>query len=491
MALLMCIGLYTSRVVLRTLGIEDYGLYNLVGSIVVIFGFLNSTLSTSTQRFLNIEIGKGNSNRLNEFFSNALFLHVLLALTIFILAETIGLWYVKNMVNMQPGREIAALWVYQFSVIAVCLQIIQLPFMATIIAHERMNAYAYISIYEGLAKLFIVYLIQTIDYDKLIVYGGLILMVQLSVMLFYNIYCQKKFKEARFKIDVNKSLLKELIGFSGWNLTGNLAFACNTQGLNILLNLFFGTVINAARGLSFQIQSLVTQFTNNFQIAVKPQVIKYYAAGQFEEMENLVINSAKYSAFLMTVIIVPIVVGIKELLTLWLGDYPSYTPIFVTIILIRCIVTTITNNIVMVVHASGFLKNISIYGGTILLLVLPISYIMLRLGFNPATVFIIDLFAAMGEAFIELFFMYKYINFPVNKFCKKVYSKVIIVLLISFFIAYTIYHLFVNLVGVYILFIILPTSIISSILTIYTLGLDKFERLNMRNLILSKIRKPN
>lgn len=489
MVFLMCVGLYTSRIVLRTLGIENYGLYNLVGSIVIMFGFLNATLSTSTQRFLNVEIGKGNSKKLKEVFSNSLLLHLILLCIILLLAETIGLWYVKNVAVIPQGREYAALWVYQFSVIAACVQIIQLPFMATIIAHERMNAYAYISIYEGISKLLIVYLIQVLEFDKLIMYGLLVLTVHISVALFYNIYCQKHFNEARFRIFVSKPILKEMLGFSGWNLTGNLAFACNTQGLNIVLNLFFGTVINAARGIAFQIQALVTQFANNFQIAVKPQVVKYYAAGQLKEMEKLVINSAKYSAFMMIILIVPITTCIKELLTIWLGEYPSYTPIFVTIILIRCIIATITNNILMVVHATGYLKNISICAGILLLLVLPISYVLLLLGFNPATVFIVDLIAAMGEAAIELYFMNKYIKFPVKEFCKKVYLKVLFILVIIFMLTYTIYHFVNDLGNMYSLLIVSPASIAFSLFTIYTIGLSSNERQSIKRIIKSKIRK--
>lgn len=489
MAFLMCIGLYTSRVVLRTLGIEDYGTYNLVGSIVLMFGFLNATLSTSTQRFLNIEIGKGDTQKLKEVFSNSLFLHLMLVGIIFLLAETVGLWYVIDIAVIPPGREEAAVWVYQFSIIAACIQIIQLPFMATIIAHEKMNAYAYISIFEGIAKLLIVYLIQVLDYDKLVMYGLFVLTVHICVAFFYNIYCQKHFSEARFRVSVNKPMLKEMLGFSGWNLTGNLTFACNTQGLNIVLNAFFGTVVNAARGVAFQIQALVTQFANNFQIAVKPQIIKYYAAGQLDEMYKLVTRSAKYSAFMMIVIVVPVIINIKELLTLWLGEYPPYTPIFVTIILIRCIVSTITNNIIMVVHASGYLKNISICAGTLLLLVLPISYIMLLLGFSPATVFVVDLVAAIGEAFIELYFMNKYIKFPVKKFCKEVYIKVFFILATMYLLTYLIYHFVNDLGNIYTLLIVLPSSVIISLLIIYTLGLNSDERKNIITMIKSKIKR--
>ena len=488
MAFLMCIGLYTSRVVLSTLGFSDYGLYNLVGSIVVIFGFLNASLSSSTQRFLNVEIAKGEDGDTKKIFSNSLFIHVTLAIIILVLAETVGLWYLNNKAVIDPDRLTAAMWVYQFSVITACVQIIQLPFMATLIAHERMNAFAYISIYEGIAKLLIVYLIQIMDYDKLILYGFFILCVHISVIAFYNIYCQRHFKEARFKIAINKQTIKEMLGFSGWNLVGNLAYACNTQGLNLVLNAFFGTLLNAARGVAFQVQGLVTQFTNNFQLAVRPQVIKYYAAGQLKEMENLVINSAKYSAFIMLLFIVPIVVCVKLLLGLWLGAYPDYAPIFITIILLRCVVITITNNIVMVVHASGYLRNIGIVCGGLLLLVLPISYLALKLGCDPAVVFVIDLVAAICDAMVELYYMRKYINFPMLRFCKEVYLKVLLIAIILFSFTILIYNLTYNFNSLVQLVLVFASSVTFSLAVIYMIGLDKETRSKVKRFVKKKIK---
>ena len=488
MAFLMCIGLYTSRVVLSTLGFSDYGLYNLVGSIVVIFGFLNASLSSSTQRFLNVEIAKGEDGDTKKIFSNSLFIHLTLAIIILLLAETVGLWYLKSKAVIEADRLVAAMWVYQFSVITACVQIVQLPFMATLIAHERMNAFAYISIYEGIAKLSIVYLIQIMNYDKLILYGFFILCVHVSIIAFYNIYCQQHFKEARFRIAVDKPVIKEMLGFSGWNLVGNLAYACNTQGLNIVLNAFFGTLLNAARGVAFQVQGLVTQFTNNFQLAVRPQVIKYYAAGQLKEMENLVINSAKYSAFIMLIFVVPIVICSKLLLGLWLGAYPEYAPIFITIILLRCVVTTITNNIVMVVHASGYLRNIGIVCGGLLLLVLPLSYLALKLGCDPAVVFVIDLVAAICDAMVELYFMRKYIKFPMLRFCKDVYLKVLLIAVILFSFTLFVYRLTDSLSNFVQLILVFVLSIAFSLTIIYTIGLDKETRIKVKLFVKNKIR---
>ena len=489
MVFLMAIGLYASRVILQTLGISDYGIYNVVGGVVAMFGFLNSTLSTSTQRFLNIEIGKGNIDNMKKVFSNALYLHVFLLLIVFILSETIGLWFVLNKLVIPDGRETAVMWVYQLSIMAVCIQIFQLPFMSTIIAHEKMEVYAYVSIYEGLAKLCILFLLQLLAYDKLILYGVLIFLVQLSVALIYNVYCRKKFSESSFRIEKDKELFREMLGFSSWNVFGNLASVCNSQGLNIVLNLFFGTVVNAARGVAFQVHGLVNQLVNNFQLAVKPQVIKYYATGQYEQMTKLVFNAAKYSAYLMMIINIPLILEIRPLLHLWLGDYPDYTPIFVCIILFRSIITSMTGNIVMVVHASGYLKKVGIYGGGILLLVLPISYIFLSYGFSPIVPFVINLFAAFGEAFFELYWMHHYINFPMKRFYKEVYFRVFSLLIVLFIIPYWLKCLLSGYNEYVELFSVGLFSVSFSIIILYLFGIDKDTRDNMNKIIRKKLVK--
>lgn len=483
MLLLMFVGLYASRVLLRTLGIDDYGLYNVVGSIVTMFSFLNATLSTSTQRFLNIELGKDNASNVEKVFSCSLLLHLLLVGIVLILAETIGLWYVMEKLVIPPGREVAAMFVYQFSVISICIQIIQLPFMSTIIAHERMNIYAYVSIYEGLAKLCILFAIQILPYDNLILYALLLLCVQFSVAIIYNIYCQRNFNEARFRIYYEKGLFRNMMGFSGWNIVGNLASVCNSQGLNMVMNAFFGTAINAARGIAFQVHGLVQQLISNFQLAVKPQVIKYYAAGQMKEMTELVFNAAKYSAFLVIIATVPLMLEIRPVLKLWLGDYPEYTVVFAQLILFRSIISSMTGNIVMVVHASGYLKNVGLFSGTILLLVLPISYILLKMGFPPYIPFVINIGAALGDAFFELYWMKRYIGFPMRRFYSNVYVPVFLLFAIIFTLSYGLQCIMID-CNEYIRMITVSIfSIIVSCCLIFRFGLSK----SMRESVAKKI----
>lgn len=487
MLLLMCVGLYASRVLLRTLGFDDYGLYNVVGGIVTMFSFLNATLSTSTQRYLNVELGKEDGGEVKKVFSCSLLLHLLLVLLVFFLAESLGLWYVMEKLVISPGRETAAMFVYQFSIISICVQIIQLPFMSTIIAHERMNVYAYVSIYEGLAKLGILFAIQILPYDNLIMFALLLLCVQISVAIIYNIYCQRHFEEARFRISYEKGLFNSMLGFSGWNIIGNLASVCNSQGLNMVMNAFFGTAINAARGIAFQVHSLVQQLISNFQLAVKPQVIKYYAAGQIEEMTNLVFNAAKYSAFLMMIVSIPLILEIPTILKLWLGEYPEYTVVFAQLILFRSIITSMTGNIVMVVHASGYLRNVGLFSGVILLLVLPISYILLKMGMPPYIPFIINIGAAFGDAFFELYWMKHYIGFPMGRFYKKVYGPVFLLFVIIFIMSLALHTIMLGYNEYLRMVMVSSLSVSVSCLLIYRFGLSKSERESIRQIIMKKL----
>lgn len=483
MILLMLISLYASRVLLRTLGVNDYGLYNVVGSAVALLGFLNATLSTSTQRFLNIELGKSNKERLKLVFSTSLLLHLFLVFIVFIIAETIGLWYIKNYLVVPSGREFAAMCVYQFSVIAICIQIVQLPFMASIIAHERMNVYAYVSLIEGISKLLIIYVLQLVDVDHLILYAGLILGVQILVAIIYNVYCQKNFEEARFHLAYDKDLFKSMLGFSGWNVIGNVAFVCNTQGLNLVMNAFFGTIINAAQGIAFQVNGLLQQLIANFQLAVKPQVIKYYASGQVNEMIQLVFNSAKYSAYLMIIASVPLLLEIEPLLTLWLGEFPDYTIIFIQLVLLRSIVTSMTGCIIMAVHATGYLRNIGLFSGGILLTVLPISYFMLRAGLPPYIPFVLNILAAILDAFFELYWMHHYIQFPISRFYKNVYMPVFLLFFFVYSCSYILHYSMSGANEYLRMVLVMIFSVTLSCVVIYRYGLTFSVRNKIKNYI--------
>lgn len=485
--LILIISLYTSRVILRTLGISDYGLYNVVGGVVTMFGFLNGTLSTSTQRYLNYEIGKGEVDKIKRVFSNALLIHGILALIIILLAETIGLWFVLHKLNIEPGRETAAFWVYQFSVLAAVIQIIQLPFMSTIIAHEKMSIYAYVSIFEAFAKLLIVFLIQVSSFDKLIYYSALYLISNILVALLYNTYCRMYYSEARFSLCYEKKMFKEMLAYSGWNVIGSIAYMCNSEGINILFNLFFGTVINAARGVAFQVTNIISQFANNFQIAVKPQVVKYYAQGKIKEMSDLTYNAARYSAFLLLLIMAPVIAEIEFVLRIWLGEYPDYAPAFIRVVCIQSVLNSMSSVVLMVVHASAKLKKVGIYAGGFNLLILPITYVLLKLGFSPTIALSSNILYPLMETFIGLYWMNYYIGYSVVNFYKRVYALVIplgcIIIVMPLLVHYIlpVHNGFVKFI------IVCLFSLLFSFTIIYRFGIGKGMRVKVKKKILEKI----
>ena len=425
----MLVSLYTSRVVLSTLGVEDFGIYNVVGGVVAMFSFLNSTLASGTQRFLTLQLGKNDFVELKKTFSVSLNIHIALAVVIFILAETVGLWFLKYKMNIPADREYAALWVYQFSVFASILSIIQVPYNASIIAHEKMNIYAYVSILEVLLKLLIVYLLLISDYDKLIIYAILIFIVHIITITIYRVYCKKKYSECRFEIVHDKILYKSILTFSGWNVFGSGAVIGATQGVNILLNMFFGPAVNAAHGISFQVNSAITAFTNNFQTAVNPQIFKLYAAEKKEELYTLLFQNAKFSFCIMWLLILPIALKIDIILHLWLVEVPEYTALFCQLVLFQSLIFGTQRPFVMAVHAVGKMKLINLTSGIVLLLVLPISYLLLKMGVDAYVPFIVYICASLITSSLELFFLHRWMSLPILVLFRKVYIPIICIII--------------------------------------------------------------
>lgn len=297
MLFIMVVSLYTSRIVLATLGISDYGIYNVVGGIVIMLSFLNGAMSSATQRYLTFELGKGNFSRFQSVFSTTIQIHVLLSLCIILLAETIGLWFLLNKMQIPVNRLTASIWVYQCSIITAVISIMSVPYNAAVIAHERMSAFAYISVLEVALKLIIVILLPMINCDRLITYSLLIMLVQLLIRLCYSIYCNRHIKEAKYKHRYERNLMKEIFSFAGWSFVGHFASVMHTQGVNVLLNMFFGPIVNAARGIAVQVQMAVFQFCGNFQTALNPQITKTYAQGDLESMNRLIYRSTRFSFF--------------------------------------------------------------------------------------------------------------------------------------------------------------------------------------------------
>lgn len=490
MLLIMAINLYTSRVILQALGVEDYGIYNAVGGIIAIFNIIRGSLSTATQRFITHALGTKNKEYLNKVFSTSIFMHIALCIIILLLAETAGLWLLENKMIIPAGREVAAIWVYQCSIVSSLILIMSIPYNATIIAHEKMGAFALISLVEVFLKLGIVYLLLIFSTDKLILYSILMVVIQLIIRFCYTQYCIKNFKETKIHFVKDKKLIKEISMFSTWSIMGNAAYVSCTQGLNILLNMFFSPVVNAARGIAVQIQSAVWQFVMNFQTAFNPQITKSYASGDLGYMHRLVFTSSRFSFYLIFIISLPILIECETILHIWLGIVPEYTVTFSRIVLITCWINAVANPLIVSVKATGNIKTFELIIGIITILTLPISYVFLKFGYPPYSVFVINLVIEILAHIFRIWITSRLISFSIRKFIKEVILRCVIVTTIAVPAPILLHlHLEHNINS----FITVCTvSVITSCLTVYTLGLQKNEKkfINRKvTHIFSKIRK--
>lgn len=482
MFITMAVSLYTSRVVLHVLGVSDYGLYNVIGGVVASFSMLSSALTIGTQRFLTYAMGERDQDKLKRTFSIAFGLHVYLGLIVLVLAETIGLWFVCNKMNIPDGRMMASICVYQFSVITFIINLVQVPFQSCLISHERMSMYAYMSIYDVVMKLLVIFIISNIPVDKLILYGAMIMFVHISSVSIYNYYCRKHFSECRFKIIFEKQLTKEMLFYTGWNLFGgSLAFVTG-QGINILFNIFCGTIVNAAQGITHSINSIINQFISNFQTAVNPQIVKQFAAKEYTSLYRLVINNSRLAEYLYLFIAIPVFIEIEFILKIWLVEVPEYTTIFVRIILIQSALIPIDYPIGMLNHASGKLKWPSIITVIPLYSIFFIAYFLLKNGYSPAVVYAVSAILNIWKNITNMFFAHKYSGIPICSILKKAYLNVFI----GGFVMFTIPYLVSTLAFNSDLLKFLATgivSVITSLIVVYRLGLSE----GMRQMVIKKI----
>lgn len=416
MIFLMLISLYTSRMVLSALGIEDYGIYNVVGGVVALFSFINGAMTSGTQRYLTFELGRNDNVQLKKVFVTSINIHFFIAVLVIILAETIGLWLLSHKMIIPDTRIAAAMWVYQFSVISTAIMIICVPYNAVIIAHERMSVFAYISIFEALMKLAIVFVLYITHGDRLIVYGAMILGVQLTMQVIYSTYCRKHFPETEYRFSFDRKLFREMLAFSGWNLWGSTAAVAMSQGLNILLNMFFGPAINAARGVATQVQSVITQFASNFQTALNPQIIKSYASHELEYMQGLVFRSSRFSFCLLLCISLPVFMETDMLLGLWLKEVPEYASSFLKLILCTSIIQSVSGPMMTSAQATGRVKVYQSVVGGILVMVLPTAYLVLKLGGNPLSVLITETSVCAIAFVVRLLIIHRIIGFSLKQF---------------------------------------------------------------------------
>ncbi len=483
MLFMMLVSLYTSRVVLNTLGVEDFGLYNVVGGFVSMFTFLNGAMASSTQRYMNFELGKGNISNLRAVFSTSINIHACISLLILVLAETIGLCFVYNKLTIPEARFDAALWVYQSAIISTIIMVMSIPYNAAIIAHERMGAFAYISVLEVVLKLAIVYMLTVFSFDKLKLYAVLMLTVQLVIRLIYGSYCKRHFNETEYKMVFNKQLIKDMTGFAGWNLFGNIAVMTYTQGLNVILNMFFGPAVNAARGISVQVQNAIRGFSSNFQTAINPQITKSYAGNDYRYMHKLIFTSSKFSVFLLLVLSMPVMMESKTILTLWLNIVPDHTIQFMHLILVISMIEALANPVVQGALSTGKIRKYQIVVGTTLLMILPFSYLALKLGAVPEYVFIVHLIFAILAHAARLIMSRTLIKISIAEYCRKVIVPIVFVSVISFIVPY----IFVQTVdeSIFRLPVSCAICVLSTCLSIYCIGLTK----NERTFIKTKIRQ--
>ena len=471
----LAISLYTSRVVLNTLGATDYGIYNVVGGVIALFGFVTSALSNASSRYISYAIGQNNPSEVKRTFGSFLALYFCIALFLLVVGETVGLWFVYNYLSIPSERFTAALWVYHFSIISAVCNLIYIPYSSLIVAHERMSAFAYISILDAGIKLTIALLLAFSPIDKLVFYAALILFGQFIIWSVYIIYSKKHFPESSAKFVFDKGLLKEIFSYSGWILFSSLSYTTYTQGLNVLINIFFGPIVNAARGISVQIQTATQNFIIGFQTAMYPQIIKTYAKKDFSRMYKLLHTVCKGSFFLFFILSIPFLFKTSVILELWLKNVPDYTVPFTCCILVFSMLRSITNEINHAVQATGVIKKFQVVDGLMGLAVLPISYIAIRFFHSdPISVFIILVVVELATVVVRIIIGIPHIGDTISAFVKDVITPIILVSLVGISVPLIVSAFTEN--NVFGFLMVCFTDVLWTIPSIFLLGLNKQER---------------
>ncbi len=434
--MIMIVTLFSSRVLLRELGETDFGIYNLVGGIVILFTFLNSAMSTATQRFLNIELGKKDNKGAEHVFCMSMNAHIAIALLVLVLGETIGLWFVSTQLNIPNDRYVAMHWVYQFSILGVCANIIRIPYNAAIIAYEKMGFFAKVSLLEAVLKLLIVYMLMISPIDRLVYYAALMLIVIVVTNLQYYIFCRRHTDICYYYRYWDKDLFKQLFNFTSWSVFGSASTAFTSQGINILYNIFCGVVVNAAMGITNQVFSAISSFVANYQLAFAPQLTKYYAANEHESFCSLIKQASRFSYYLIFMIGLPCVFCCETILKLWLVDVPQYTVEFTQLMIIYCLIETTSGPIWTAIQATGKIKYYQILISTIILVNLPLAYLLLRLGLSPVFVVLIRVIINAIAVFARLMYLSRSIVFPTVDYIKEVLLHCFVITCISILISY-------------------------------------------------------
>lgn len=487
MILVLVVSLYTTRVVLNALGVVDYGIYNVVAGFVSMFAFLNTSMSNGIQRFYNFKLGSEGEESFTKVYNTALVIQGLLAVIVVVLLETIGLWYLNHKMVIPIERMATALWIYQFSVISLVLVIMQIPYSASIMAHERMDYYAYVSIIEVVLKLAFALWLPRVKYDKLFVYGCYSLGISILNFLLYFAYSKHHFKSLKLQRLFQKDLFKDMLSFSGWNIFGTFAYMLKNQGLNVLLNAFFGPIVNAARGVSGMIGTAIQGFQSNIVISFRPQIVQSYAEKNFSRVKSLMYSLSKISYILLFMLSMPVIIELPFILHLWLGDVvPEYTISFTTLMLIIMIISSLNTPLSQVVHATGKMKNYQIGTSLVVCAILPVSWLLLKLGGNPNTVYLVSLCLMVINQMVCLFLLKKVFPYKILEYFKKVLLPCFIITITAPILP-TIIHMLMDASFIRLIFVAV-VGVVASIFTSYFWALNAYEKQLVSEFI-NRIRK--
>lgn len=481
----MMISLYTSRVILQTLGADDYGIYNVVGGLVAMFNIISGAFTVAISRFMAYVIGEGDEKKLGELFSTALMVQCCLGLLIVLLLASVGVWYVTNIMVLPEGRTGAALWALLFSSVSFFTNLISVPYNSLIVAHEHMKAYAYIAVFEAIMKLLVSFAILVLPFDKLIAYSFLTVLSAVIVRFCYSIYCNRNFSGCKFRLKVHRSMLKEMLSFVGWAFLGNGAVVLRDQGTNMLLNLFGGTTVNAARGVAQNVNNAVQSFANNFMQAAQPEITKLKATDQLSQMRSLIFRSCKISYFLMLVLSVPLIKNIDYILSIWLGEVPGYTNVFVVLTLMETLIVALMNPLLYGVLATGKIKVYEIVMSSMCILALPVIYVILSIGITPAYVYIVIVVLRLLIMLI-LVWQSKMYGLKWGEFAKKVAVRVVVVTLASVFIGKIVN--FSSVTFAFLKFLLESgVVVVLNICVIFLIGFSRGEREKIITILRSKV----
>lgn len=486
MLFLMLITFYTSRVVLDKLGVVDFGIHNVVGGLATMFVFFRSSLANVTQRYLNVELGKQNIKEAHNVFCQHQTLYLFISLFVFLCAESIGLWFVSSQLNVPSERHTAAIWVYQFTIMSLIITIMSVVYDAAIVAHEDMKIYSYVGIVEGLCKLLIAFVISVISFDSLITYSFLLSIVAVGVITFYIYYCSRKYDECHFVIKWNRQHVKEAFSMIGWNTVGTAVWAINNQGIDVLLNIFFGPAVNAAKGIASQVDRAVNNFGQNFFIAVRPQLVKSYAAKDFDYLYKLFFSSSKFSVYLLWLICLPIILCVDTILTIWLKEVPDYTSSFTILTLIYSVINILNNPIWSLALAIGELKWYIVIGSGVFFMTFPLSFVCLAIGCPPESVIAVNIVVRVVYIVVVIRIVNRYLPIPIAKYFGEVIKPVVMVLFVSGATSWGISKLLPDIIYGRILTCVV--SIVFIVICILYLGLKQNERNQLYMFVLKKIK---